>query len=262
MCGHGVIAIATALVEERLYPVTLPETTIRFETPAGLVTARAHVTAAGWGGPEVDHVRFSNVPSYLAARDIEVRPEGIELSGRARDEGTLRVDVGFGGAYYGIVDAADLGLRVVPEEIDRLTRAGTAITDVLRRDHRPEHPTDPDLGFVYGTIIVERGSADGETSSMRNLTVFAAGEVDRSPCGSGTSALLAQAWSRGTLDEGAELINTGITGQSFRARLGGRTWIAQQEAVETSIEGRAFVTGYPSLIVDDRDPLGRGFLLG
>lgn len=276
MCGHGIIAITTALLEERLFPVTLPETIIRYETPAGLVTARAQVRAAGWGGPEVERVRFSNVPSYLAARDISVRPEGIELpTRRPSDEGleeedeaghagTLSVDVAFGGAFYGIVDAADLGLRVVPEEIERLTRAGAAITEALRRDHRPDHPTDPELSFVYGTIIVERETDfDGDRAGarMRNVTVFADAEVDRSPCGSGTSALLAQAWARGTMTEGQEVLSTGLTGESFRGHVGGRTWIGQQEAVETTIEGRAFVTGYPSLLVDDRDPLGGGFLL-
>ncbi len=265
MCGHGIIAITTALVEERLFPATLPETTVRFETPAGLVTARAKVRVAAWGGPEVESVRFSNVPSYLAARDIVIRPAGLELSGRAREEGALRVDIAFGGAYYGIVEAADLGLSVIPAEIDRLTRAGAAITEILRRDHRPDHPMDPDLGFVYGTIIVERETAapvGTAIARMRNVTVFANAEVDRSPCGSGTSALLAQAWARGHLAEGDEVINAGITGESFRGRVGGRTSIGDQEAVETSIEGRAFVIGYPTLLVDDRDPLKGGFLLG
>jgi len=262
MCGHGIIAITTALIEEGLFPATAPETTIRFETPAGLVTASAHVRGAEWGGHEVERVRFANVPSYLAARDVEVRPEGIELP----DGGNaVRVDIAFGGAYYGIVHAADLGLRVDPADLDRLTRVGAAITDALRRDHRPDHPTDAGLGFVYGTVIVDRQANTDPTSDdrrIRNVTVFADAEVDRSPCGSGTSAVLAQAWARGRMAEGDVLINEGITGQAFTGRIGGRTWIGQQEAVETSIEGRAFVTGYSSLLVDDRDPLGKGFLLG
>ncbi|MDQ3554058.1 MAG: proline racemase family protein [Chloroflexota bacterium] len=261
MCGHGIIAITTALIEERLSPVTLPETTIRFETPAGLVTARAHVRAADGSGPEVERVRFDNVPSYLAARDVGVRPEGMDLPERK----VLRVDIAFGGAYYGIVEASDLGLRVTSAEIERLTRAGAAITEVLRRDHRPAHPTDADLSFVYGTVIVDREAARegaSEGTQIRNVTVFADAEVDRSPCGSGTSALLAQAWARGRMADGDQLTNASITGESFIGRVGGRTWIGQQEAVETSIEGRAFVTGYPSLLVDDRDPLGKGFLLG
>ncbi|MDQ3492910.1 MAG: proline racemase family protein, partial [Chloroflexota bacterium] len=130
---------------------------------------------------------------------------------------------------------------------------------------RPDHPTDAGLGFVYGTVIVDRQADTDPTSDdrrIRNVTVFADAEVDRSPCGSGTSAVLAQAWARGRMAEGDMLINEGITGQAFTGRIGGHTWIGQQEAVETSIEGRAFVPGYSSLLVDDRDPLGKGFLLG
>ena len=266
MCGHGVIAITTALVEERLFAASLPETTIRYETPAGLVTARAAVRAGAWGGPEVERVRFTNVPSYLVAKDIPLRPEGIELHGGAAAGGAIRVDLAFGGAYYGIVSAADLGLRVVPAQADRLTRAGAAITELLRRHHRPVHPTDPDLGFVYGTIIVDEvpaSSPDGKArdADLRNVTIFADAEVDRSPCGSGTSALLAQRFSRGSVTAGQDLVNAGITGESFSARVEGPARLGAQEAVTTSIEGTAYVTGYAQFLVDDRDPLGNGFLL-
>ena len=146
MCGHGVIALTTGLIEEGLYPATMPVTTIRWETPAGLVTARADVALGEDGGPEVRGVRFTNVPSYLHQSDI-----GVAVEGR----GEVLVQLAFGGAYYGIVDAADLGLRVVPESIEALASAGVTITEALRRDHSPTHPTDADLGFVYGTIIVD-----------------------------------------------------------------------------------------------------------
>ncbi|MEO7118729.1 MAG: proline racemase family protein, partial [Candidatus Limnocylindrales bacterium] len=266
MCGHGIIAVTTALIEERLFHVTLPETVIRFETPAGLVTARAQCRAAAWGGPEVDRVRFTNVPSYLVARDIEVRPDGVELAGPAAQSGAISVDLAFGGAYYGIVDAAELGLRVVPSETAALTRAGAAITEILRRDHSPTHPTDRDLGFVYGTIIVDSEPAsapDGKAreADLRNVTVFADAEVDRSPCGSGTSAILAQRFARGLVQTGRDLINASITGEVFRGRVDARTHLGAEDAVETSIEGSAYVTGYNSFVVDDRDPLGDGFLL-
>ncbi len=217
MCGHGIIAVTTALVEERLFPAASPETAIRFETPAGLVTARAQVRADGRAGPEVERVRFTNVPSYLAARDIPLRLDGVELSGPVATTGVLRVDAAFGGAYYGIVAAADLGLRVVPAQLDRLRRAGAAITDLLRRQHRPLHPTDPDLNFVYGTIIVDEvpaSSPDGRArdADIRNVTIFADAEVDRSPCGSGTSSLLAERLARGRLALCLDLVIAGITG--------------------------------------------------
>ena len=119
MCGHGVIALTTGLIEEGLYPAALPATTVRWETPAGLVTAVATVTTGEDGGPEVSDVRFTNVPSYLHETDIEVSVDG---------HGPIRVQLAFGGAYYGIVDAADLGLRVVPDAVEALTAAGAAIT--------------------------------------------------------------------------------------------------------------------------------------
>jgi len=247
MCGHGTIALAMALVEEGLFPATPPETTIRFEAPAGLVVATA--------GP--DGARFANVPAYLAARDLRIRASGWP---------EVSADIAFGGAYYGIVDAAALGLRVAPAQIEVLTRAGSAITEVLRRDHTPSHPTEPDLGFVYGTIIVDRSPAtspDGlaHDADVRNVTVFADAQVDRSPCGSGTSALLAQAVARGTLDAGGELANASITGAVFRGRVDGRTRLGPHDAVETTIAGTAWVTGYATLLVDERDGLGDGFLL-
>jgi proline racemase len=257
MCGHGTIAIAAALVEEGLFPATEPETTIRLEVPAGLVVAKVATTRSEAGGPEAGDVRFTNVPSYLAARDIEVRPDGLALAGDAAARGSVRVDLGFGGAYYGIVDAANLGLSVVPAQTDALTRAGAAITDVLRRDHAPTHPTDADLGFVYGTIIVERASP----TQWRNVTIFAEAEVDRSPCGSGTSALLAQGASRGTLQVGDEISNASLTGETFRGRLEGRTRLGSEEAWVTSVAGRGYVTGYHTFVVDERDPLREGFLL-
>ncbi len=257
MCGHGVIALTTGLIEEGLYPATMPATTIRWETPAGLVTAEAAVSPGEDGGPEVRGVRFTNVPSYLHRPDIRV-----SLDGR----GPVTVQLAFGGAYYGIVDAADLGLRVVPAAIDALTAAGAAITAALRRDHQPTHPTDADLGFVYGTIIVDHSPStapDGlaSTATMRNVTVFADAEVDRSPCGSGTSALLAWLHAAGRLEMGVDVRNASITGEVFEGRVEGLTTLGAREAVVTSVAGTGYVTGYHTFVVDDRDPLGDGFLL-
>jgi proline racemase len=257
MCGHGTIALAAALVEEGLFPATEPETTIRFEVPAGLVVARVETRRTDGGGNEAGEVRFANVPSYLAEKDIELRADGLELAGDARERGRLRVDLAFGGAYYGIVDAADLGLKVEPAQTEALTRAGAAITDVLRRDHTPAHPTDAELSFVYGTIIVERPRAN----TWRNVTVFAEAEVDRSPCGSGTSALLAQAAERGILPIGGEIRNESLTGAVFGGRVDGETSLGRQRAYATTISGRGFVTGYNTFVVDDRDALREGFLL-
>jgi proline racemase len=267
MCGHGVIAITTGLIEEGLFPATEPVTTIRYEVPAGIVAANAATVKLDDGTWAVRGVRFTNVPSYLAAQSLSVRPDGVQLHGAAAAYGALAVDLAFGGAYYGIVNAAELGLRVVPEQADELRRVGAAITDVLRRDHTPAHPSDPDLSFVYGTIIVDldpRTSPDGKArdAHMRNATIFAEQELDRSPCGSGTSAILAQLHARGRIRVGQEIVNAGITGEHFLGRVEAETALGPYAAVSTSIAGTAYVTGYSTFIVDSRDPLGDGFLLG
>jgi len=266
MCGHGIIALTTGLIEERLYPATEPRTVIRFETPAGIVTATAEVTIGAHGGPEVHVVRFQNVPAYRHAANFVLDLPGVPRFGEAVGRGGIRVDLAFGGAYYGIVDAVELGLRVVPEQLDALTRAGAAITEVLRREHTPAHPTEPDLGFVYGTIIVDTDpstSPDGRAvgATMRNITVFADAEVDRSPCGSGTSALLAHLYAQGRLAIGQSIVNAGITGEAFEGRVEAEATVGEHPAVVTSVAGIGFVTGYGSFLVDERDPLGDGFLL-
>ena len=256
-CGHGTIAVTTALIEEGHFPAREPETAIRFETPAGLVTAHASVERVAGGGHEVTEVRFSSVPSYLATRDIE-----LDVGGRR-----VVVDIAYGGAYYGIVDAATLGIRVVPGSLGELTRGGAAITEKLRRDHTPRHPVEADLGFVYGTVIVDRDPAsapDGVAldADFRNATVFADAEVDRSPCGSGTSALLAHLAARGLLAPGDEVRNASLTGAVFRGRIDGPARLGSLDAYETSVAGSAYVTGSATFLVDERDPLGEGFLLG
>jgi len=154
----------------------------------------------------------------------------------------------------------------VPEQAEALRHAGAAITDALRREHTPTHPTDVDLGFVYGTIIVDRepaSSPDGRArdAHVRNATIFADAELDRSPCGSGTSALLAQLHARGNLQLGQEITNAGITGEVFLGRLESEALLGTFPAVVTSVAGNAYVMGYATLVVDERDPLGEGFLL-
>jgi proline racemase len=266
MCGHGVIAITTGLIEENLFPATEPVTTIRYEVPAGIVSANAATVLLPSGEWAVRGVRFTSVPSYLAAQSLAIRPDGVELFGDAARYGATAVDLAYGGAYYGIVNAADLGLRVVPDQADALRRAGAAITDVLRRDHTPAHPDDAALGFVYGTIIIDydpRTSPDGlgTHAHIRNVTIFADAELDRSPCGSGTSAILAQLHARGQLQVGQEIVNAGITGEHFLGRVESETALGPYPAVVTSVAGTAYLTGYSTFVVDSRDPLGEGFLL-
>ncbi len=266
MCGHGIIALTQGLIEEGLYPAVTPVTEIRWETPAGLVRASAEVSVGVGAEPVVRSVRFENVPAYLHAEGLVMRPRGVRLFGAAAERKGLSVALAYGGAYYGIVDVGELGLRVVPEQIEQLTRAGAAITEALRRDHSPAHPTEASLGFVYGTILVDSdpaSSPDGlaRDATVRNVTVFADAEVDRSPCGSGTSALLAARHALGASEVGDSIVNAGITGESFSARVEGTTRVGQHAAVITSVQGHGYVSGHARFVLDERDRLGRGFLL-
>ena len=266
MCGHGIIALTQGLIEEGLYPAFTPVTEIQWETPAGLVTARAEVGVGVGAEPVVRAVRFTNVPAYLHEEGLAIRPRGVRLFGAAAERKGLSVQLAYGGAYYGIVDVAELGMRVVPEQIEQLTRAGAAITEALRRDHSPAHPYDESLGFVYGTIIVDSdpaSSPDGlaQDATVRNVTVFADAEVDRSPCGSGTSALLAARHALGASKVGDTIINAGITGESFVARVEDSASLGEHEAVITSVEGNGYVIGHARFVLDERDRLGQGFLL-
>ena len=266
MCGHGIIALTQGLIEEGLYPATTPTTEVRWETPAGLVTATAEVSVGVGAEPVVRTVRFVNVPAYLHSEGLVMRPRGVRLFGAAAERKGLSVQLAFGGAYYGIVDVAELGMRVAPEQIDQLTRAGTAITEALRRDHTPTHPHDESLGFVYGTILVDSdpaSSPDGlaTEATIRNVTVFADAEVDRSPCGSGTSALLAARHALGASRIGDTIVNASITGESFLARVDDTTTLGEHPAVVTSVQGNGYVTGHGRFVLDERDPLGDGFLL-
>lgn len=266
MSGHGIIALTQGLIEEGLYPATTPSTQIRWETPAGLVVSTAEVHVGRSGEPLVRTVRYDNVPAYLHADRLSLRPHGVRLFGAAAERKGLSVQLAFGGAYYGIVDVAELGMRVVPEHVELLARAGAAITDALRRDHSPTHPTDASLGFVSGTILVDSnpGSApDGlaRDASIRTAAVSADAQVDRSPSGLGTSAILAARYALGASEVGDELISAGITGEAFVARIEGTAMLGDRDAVSTSVQGHGYVTGHHTYLIDDRDPLAGGFLL-
>jgi proline racemase len=161
--------------------------------------------------------------------------------------------VSYGGAIYASVRAEHLGLRVVPDDLPALIAAGRAVKAALEGTGVARHPTDERLSGIYGTILYE----DLGNLHQRNVTIFADGEVDRSPCGSGTSARCALLAADGTLREGDVLRHDGIVGSTFRARVVGHT----SDGVLTEVEGMAYRTGEHRFVLDPRDPLGSGFVL-
>ena len=245
MCGHGVIALVTALLETGVLPVREPETAVALDTPAGPVSARAEVA-----GGRVRRVTFANVPSFVYARDVRVELPGL---------GPVRADVAFGGAFYAVVEAATLDLAVRPVQVKRLTEAGARIAERVAAELPIRHPRADDLGFLYGTILwdrPERGPADA-----RNVTVFADAQVDRSPCGTGTSAVMALRHAEGRLKLGEPFVHESIVGTRFGGRLVASARVGPYEAVIPEITGSAHLTGFHQFVVDPEDPLAEGFVL-
>lgn len=248
MCGHGVIALVTALLELGALPATGPSTLVRVDTPAGLVRATAHLDGNG----NVERVSFVNVPSFLYAREVALDVPGY---------GSLVVDVAFGGAFYAIVPAEQVGLAVVPERTTELVAVGEAVKAAVNARLAIRHPEDSDLSFLYGTILT--GPPEDATHHSRNICVFANAEVDRSPTGTGVSARLAQLHAREEIGEGQHIAIESILGAAsvFEGRVAGQARVGAFAAVLPEVSGRAYITGRSEFVVDPRDALGRGFLV-
>jgi proline racemase len=248
MCGHGVIGLVTALLETGALPATGTRTRVNLDTPAGLVRATAELDSAG----RVVGVSFLNVPSFVYASNLNVETPGY---------GRLEVDIAFGGAFYAILPAARVGLRMAPEATKALVAAGAAITEAVSDALTVEHPEQQELSFLYGTILT--GSAEDPAHHSRNICVFAREEVDRSPTGTGVSARVALESARGEIADGDEVAIESILGASsvFRGRIAGRAQVGPYAAVIPEISGRAFITGRHQFVIDPRDPLGAGFLV-
>jgi proline racemase len=234
-CGHGTIALVTWALETGIVERREGETRVVVDVPSG----RLETWAAVEGG-RVRSVRFRNVPSFVWA-------EGLEAAGRT-------LDVAFGGAFY-----ASVAERVEPAELPRLIELGRQIKQELEAAHDVVHPLEPELCGVYGVIFWQDEGV--EPLTQRNVTVFADGEVDRSPCGSGTSARLALLDAHRRLPRGDVLRHRSIVGSEFTARVVGAADVAGRPAVVTEVEGRAFRTGRAGFELDPDDPLGEGFLL-
>ncbi len=245
MCGHGIIGLVTVLLETGALAVLQPATIVRLDTPAGRVTARPRVE-----GNRVTSVAFENVPSFVYALDQEVDVPGV---------GVIRYDVAFGGAFYAYCRAADLGVRLAPEEYRRLIDAGVAVKRAVAAALPIRHPLEPDLGFLYGTIILGPPQASGAHS--RNVCVFADGEVDRSPTGTGVSGRLAIEHARSRLPLDQPFVVESLLGTRFTSRILRTATVGDFAAVVPEVEGRAYITGRSEFVCAPDDPLKHGFIL-
>lgn len=246
MCGHAVIALGRWAVDTGRVPLEAPETPVGIQCPCGLVRARVAVEGGRAGA-----VRFESVPAFAFALDTPVAVPGF---------GTVPVDIGYGGAFYAILPAARLGLALGRDELPALVEAADRVTEAAKRQIVLLHPDDPDLAFLYGTILTDGADGAGAAPS-RNLCVFAAREVDRSPTGSGVTARMALQHTRGRVGLGEERRFASLTGAVFSGRALRPAKAGAFEAVVVEVGGRAYYTGSSRFMLEPDDPLGPGFLL-
>lgn len=244
MCGHGTIGVATVLVETGMVPVVEPVTTIRLDTPAGLVIADVAVSDG-----HADRVTIRNVPSFAVALGRTVEVPGF---------GEVRYDLAFGGNFYAIVRLDDLGLPFDRARKDDLLAAGLAIMDAVDAAEAPVHPVDSTIRGCHHVYLEAPGST---ARHSRHAMAIHPGWFDRSPCGTGTSARMAQLHARGELPLHTDFVNESYIGTAFTGRLVEETEVAGIPAVVPTITGRAWVTGTAQYMLDPSDPFPRGFVL-
>lgn len=244
MCGHGTIGVATVLVETGMVEVLEPLTVVRLDTPAGLVVVEVMVE----NGKALS-VTLTNVPSFSYALD-----QVVDVSGY----GKIRYDMAYGGNFYAIVPVERVGLTIAPENGGKLLAAGLAISEAINEQNRPVHPENPEIAVCHHVDFISQGS-EGPLH-WRNAMAIHPGWFDRSPCGTGTSARLAQMVARGEINDGDVLENESWIGSRFAGRIIGHTKVGDFDAIIPTITGRAWITGTAQWRLDPSDPFPAGFL--
>lgn len=248
MCGHGIIAVTTIAIQRDL--IWPGADTLVLDSPAGPVEARPAIHTDAGGERRVSSVSFRNVPSFVWEAGVPVTLSG----GR-----TLLVDIAFGGAFYAIVDAEAAGLAVDATRLPELRRLGSEVKREVERLRQVVHPEDPGLTGIYGTIFT--APPQQADAHLRNVTIFADAEVDRSPCGTGTAAVMAVLSEMGVLGEDAPFVHESIVGTLFTGTIAGRARVGEHAAILPEIQGSAWITGEHTFLIDGDDPLKAGFRL-
>lgn len=245
MCGHAIIGLAKLAVETGMVAVKEPETIIRIDSPAGLVTAHVKVENG-----YIQGVYFDNVPSFVVSLDDTIEVPGL---------GQITFDLAFGGAFYAYVQADQLDLTCRKDESFELIEKGMAIKNTIMENRKIQHPFEEDLGFLYGTIFI--APPLHEDADSRNVCIFAEGEVDRSPTGTGVSGRMAIHHKRGDVQIGHKMIIESIVDSRFTGSVVETTTFGKYDAVIPRVEGMAHISGRHEFFIDPTDPLKNGFIL-
>ncbi|HQY97506.1 MAG TPA: proline racemase family protein [Phycicoccus sp.] len=244
MCGHGTMGVATVLVETGMVEVTEPETVIRLDAPAGLVTARVKVKDG-----KAESVTLENVPSYSHALDQVVDVEGF---------GQVRYDIAYGGNFYAFVHLEDLGIEFERRNGQKMLDAALAIMDAINDQNPVAHPENPDINVCHHVYLEAPGST---AEHSRHAMAIHPGWFDRSPCGTGTSARMAQLHARGQLATDTDFVNESFIGSRFVGRIIGETAVGDRPGILPTVTGRAWITGTAQYMLDPSDPFPSGFVL-
>ena len=247
MCGHGTIALSMALVSHRMvHGVAEPITTIRYETPVGRVTAEVKSTDG-----KVEWTRFENVPAFVLAQDVPVT---------LPDYGELKADISFGGNFFAQVKWPDRDKPICPDNGSLLSQMGQLVKKQINERMTIQHPTKPDTrGLHFCTFWHDPDRPD---SLYKNVHVFSDGKLDRSPGGTGTSAMMAMFEARGQLVMGQTIRSEGLLGSGqFEGCLVRETTIGDRRAVVPTVKGTAAVIGYAKWLLDQNDPVSNGFVI-
>ena len=245
MCGHGSIGAATIAVETGIVPMKEPVTEVNMEAPAGLIRAKVEVKNG-----KVQSVSIVNVPAFLYKADQQ-----IDLPGY----GKITFDISFGGSFFAIVPAKQLNIKLLPENADKLKVLGIQIRDIINKEIKIQHPV---LEHIKTVDLVEFfDETDNPKANLRNVVVFGQGQVDRSPCGTGTSAKLATLYAKGKLKQGEKFVYESIASTLFTGEIVGITKVGEYDAVIPQITGSAYITGFCQYVIDEDDPVKHGFRL-
>lgn len=246
MCGHGIIGVTKVAVESGMLNCAEGENVVKIDAPAGRITAFADVE-----GGCVRRVRFQNVPCFVYKENI---PICIDSLGKSEI-----CDIAYCGAFYVYIDAEKAGLQVRPEQTDQLVKIGMEIKNKMMGEHTFKHPQQPGIDWLYGTILTSPVSREGNMLVSSNVCIFADGQVDRSPTGTGTGGRTALLVRKGVMTGDDVLVNKSVIGTVMESRVVSSCKVGEYDAVITEVSGTAHIMGFNNIVLDPEDPLPEGF---